>query len=303
MPHLLGKYQAQDLGGGYRPGPFAGFLGRAYDPFGTDAPPSKPSDPVDLTLPDFAPAPGLTLDRLSRRRSLLQQVDARLHAAERSSLMAAMTRIEQRAFQLTTSSEARRAFDLSAETPALRDRYGRNRYGNSLLTARRLVEAGVPFVTVSWDVILPAEFDYDAWDTHTRNFAILKERNLPVFDRGFSALLDDLAARGLLEETLVLVMGEYGRTPKINAGAGRDHWPFCYSALMAGAGVRGGTVYGKSDAQAAYPAEDPVSPQDIIATVYNRLGIDPYAPLISDLQGRPLPLLDSGRVIEEILTG
>jgi len=302
MPHVLGKYQAADLGGGLRPGPFAGFLGRAYDPMATDCRPSKPADPADLLLPELAPAAGLTLDRLHRRRSLLQQADAQLRAAERSPAMAALSRTEQRAFELTTSSEARKAFDLAREPAALRDRYGRNRYGNSLLTARRLVEAGVRFVTVSWDVILP-DFDYDAWDTHNRNFAILKERNLPVFDLGFSALVEDLARRGLLDETLVVCMGEYGRSPKVNASGGRDHWPFCYSAVLAGAGVRGGTVYGKSDPHAGYPAEDPVSPQDLCATVYNRLGLDPYQPLIADRQGRPLPLLDSGRPLTEILTG
>jgi uncharacterized protein (DUF1501 family) len=164
-----------------------------------------------------------------------------------------------------------------------------------------LVEAGVRFVNVTWDLFWDRiQIDYDCWDTHTRNFAILRENKLPFLDQTYSALLEDLEHRGLLDETLVVIMSEMGRTPKINGNAGRDHWTFCYSVLFAGAGIQGGTVYGASDASAAYVKDKPVSTSDICATIYHCLGIDPHMTL-PDRTGRPVPIAHGGQPIRDIL--
>jgi uncharacterized protein (DUF1501 family) len=164
------------------------------------------------------------------------------------------------------------------------------------------VEAGVRFVNVTWDLFWDRmPIDYDCWDTHTRNFPILRENNLPQFDQTYSALLEDLEDRGLLDETLVIVLSEMGRTPRVNANAGRDHWTFCYATWLAGGGVRGGTVYGTSDAQAAYVRDRPVSPADVCATIYECLGIDPEM-TVPDRSGRPIPVAHGGRPIYDILT-
>src|SRR5581483_1441772 len=211
------------------------------------------------------------------------------------------SRSQQRAFGLLTSSQARAAFDLGREDVRLRERYGRTLFGNCTLIARRLVEAGVRFVNVTWDIFWDRyRLQYDGWDTHTRNFPILREYNLPYFDRAYSALLQDLHERGLLDETLVVVMSEMGRTPRINPAGGRDHWTYCYSMLLAGGGVRGGSAYGVSDAQAAYVKDRPVSPADVCATIYECLGIDPDMP-IHDRSGRPIPVAHGGRPIRELL--
>jgi uncharacterized protein (DUF1501 family) len=189
----------------------------------------------------------------------------------------------ERAFDLLTSAAAQRAFDLSHEDERARQRYGMHPFGQGCLLARRLVEAGVPLVTVNW------ARDDAFWDTHSNNFNQLKHNLLPPFDRAYAALLDDLSQRGLLDETLVVCLGEFGRTPKINKAAGRDHWAPCNSVVLAGGGVRGGQAYGASDRQAAYPAHSPVTPQDIAATIYHALGIDPRTELRDPLN-RPLPL-------------
>jgi len=181
------------------------------------------------------------------------------------------------------------------------ERYGRTLFGHSTLIARRLVEAGVRFVNVTWDLFWDrVQVDYDAWDTHTRNFPILRENKLPYFDLTYTALLEDLDQRGLLDETLVVVMSEMGRTPKINPNGGRDHWTYCYSMLFAGGGIRGGAVYGASDAQAAYVKDRPVSTADVCATIYACLGIDPDMP-VYDRGGRPHPVARGGQPIREIL--
>ncbi|MBW3541748.1 MAG: DUF1501 domain-containing protein, partial [Planctomycetes bacterium] len=211
-------------------------------------------------------------------------------------------RHRERAFDILTSSNLKSAFDLTDEAPALVERYGRSLFGNSALIARRLVERGARFINVTWDLFWDrVKVDYDAWDTHTNNFAILKQNKLPGFDQTFSALMEDLEARGLLDETLVVVMSEMGRTPRINGNAGRDHWTFCYSALFAGAGIRGGTVYGASDAQAAYVKDHPVSTSDICATVYQCLGIDPEL-RVPDALSRPVEIAHGGKPIHAILT-
>jgi uncharacterized protein (DUF1501 family) len=189
----------------------------------------------------------------------------------------------------------RRAFDLAAEDPKLRDRYGRTKLGQSMLLSRRLVEAGVRFVTV-YDGQYNGQLAN--WDSHADNFPRHKDALLPPADRGFAALIDDLTVRGLLDETLVIAMGEFGRTPKINGTAGRDHWPYCYSVVLAGGGVRGGITYGASDKLGAYPDADGVTPSDLAATLYWRLGLDPTREIV-DLTGRPYKLAD-GRPIRAV---
>src|SRR5207244_2261974 len=242
------------------------------DPHGDKgAPPPQPGRPQVVrgrpVLPDSILGADLTIDRLNTRRGLVRQIDDRLRAASESLGSFDLTR--QRAFDLLTSPKVKKAFDLDSEDPRLVERYGRTLFGHSTLIGRRLVEAGVRFVNVTWDLFWDrVQVDYDAWDTHTRNFAILKENKLPYFDLTYTALLDDLERRGLLDETLVVVMSEMGRTPKINANAGRDHWTYCYSVLFAGAGIRGGTVCGASDAQAAFVKDRPVSPADKIGRAH-----------------------------------
>ncbi len=296
-----------------RPGPYAGFLGKRFDPLFTecnphndpDAPAERPWYPQVLRgtpqIPNATASDAITIDRLDRRRGLLQQVEDQLRHKGTAEAYDQYDRNQRRAFDLLTSSEARRAFDLETADPRLLDRYGRTLFGNSALIARRLVEAGVRFVNVTWDVYWERlKLQHDGWDTHGRNFAILKDYNLPYFDMTFSALMDDLNARALLDETLVVVMSEMGRTPKINTNAGRDHWTYCYSVTLAGAGIRGGTVFGASDAQAAYVKDRPVRPADLCATIYQCLGIDPEM-TVPDRTGRPVSIAQGGQPIAEIL--
>ncbi|HMC66959.1 MAG TPA: DUF1501 domain-containing protein [Gemmataceae bacterium] len=268
------------------PGFFAGFIGGKYDPLFIPQDPSKP---------DFRPLPtveGSAAQRLTERRSLLSEIDRQRQGLEASGITRSYDVYHEKAFNLVVSPAARRAFDLSSENNRLRERYGPTAFGQGLLLARRLVQAGVRLVTVNW------ARDDAFWDTHANNFKQLKNDLLPPFDVGFSALLEDLAQRGLLEETLVVCLGEFGRTPKINGAAGRDHWAPCNSVVLAGGGVRGGQVYGASDRIAAYPATTPVSPSDLAATIYHALGINPHTEL-RDHQGRPLPLC-TGRPLTEL---
>src|SRR5262249_47970129 len=226
-----------------------------------------------LATPDSGPP--TVIDALDERRSLLQQLDNGLRQADSNALRNHGAR-QDRAFDLLTSGEVRSAFDLDREPNRLRDRYGRTLFGASALLARRLVERGTRFVNVSWDNFSNRyKVSNEAWDTHENNFGILRTTHLPGLDRTYSALMEDLDARGLLDETLVVMMGEMGRTPRVNDKGGRDHWTFCYSVVLAGAGVRGGSVYGASDAQAAYIKDNPVHIRDLVATIYHCLGIDP----------------------------
>lgn len=291
--------------GSFLPGQDAGFLGAQFDPF-LAGDPSLPN----YTVPGLTLADGLDLARVQRRQSLRSVVD---RALEHPSLerLDSLDLHYRKAHELISSADARRAFDLSLESTAVRERYGldpdnpRNRearafgglphLGQCLLLARRLIEAGVRVVTVCTG----ARFD-QTWDTHRQHFPLLKQSILPMFDRGFSALLEDLHARGLLDDTLVLAVGEFGRTPRVgqitsDAGAdrnGRDHWPYCYSVLLAGGGMPGGTYYGASDRFGAYPARDPVTPADIAATVYQIMGISPQTMLHDPSQGRLVPLCE-----------
>jgi hypothetical protein len=293
------------------PGPYAGFLGKRYDPFFTecspyvDHPPEKQHEPQPLRgeprIPHSVLGGGITLDRLNTRQSLIQQFDEQLGQTEGQPALGNFDSYQQRALSLLTSRKVKAAFDLERVDPRLRDRYGRTLFGASTLIARQLVEAGVRFVNVSWDTYwMRLKLQYAGWDTHEHNFPTYRNYNLPYFDLTYSALLEDLDERGLLDETLVVVLSEMGRTPKINKNGGRDHWTFCYSVILAGGGVRGGAVYGASDAQAAYVKDNPVSTGDICATIYECLGIDPQMP-IRDYSGRPVPVAHGGRPIREIL--
>jgi hypothetical protein len=268
----------------------AGCLGRAYDPY--TLPFVRPGDgALNLSSIESVMA-RVDVPRLGGRRQLLRQMDRAAPALEASDGMRNLDGFTRRAFELLASPASRDAFDLAREPQSVRDLYGPSPFAQSCLLARRLVEAGVPLVTVY-------SFGDRDWDTHDRNFPTLRDKLLPPTDRGLSALLEDLHNRGLLDETLVVVMSEMGRTPRVNGGAGRDHWSFCYSVVLAGGGVRGGQVYGSSDRGAAYPSTNPVSPADLVATIYHCLGIDPRTH-IADQQGRPL-IVGTGTPLRALL--
>jgi hypothetical protein len=304
VPFVTAPYiMTEGIGGPPSPGIYGGWMGHAYDPFEVNRHRSEKEDP---NSPDFG-FPELTLRaevnpaRLAGRRGLLGQINARADALQRSGIARTMDAYQQRAFALLTSGATRRAFDLSREPAPLRARYGRNIYGQSCLLARRLVEAGTRMVLVRWAPDCNA-----TWDTHGTianqppAFHVLKGTLLPQLDAGLGTLLEDLHLRGLLGETLVVVMGEFGRSPKVNPWAGRDHWPRCYSVLLAGGGVRGGDVYGKSGRLGEDPSEDPVTPHDVVATVYSLLGVPPQTEL-TDPQGRPVRVGGPGKVIQGVL--
>lgn len=283
-------------------GQFAGWLGPVYDPFTFDNDPSR----ADYKVADMSLREDLSAARLSQRRQLLAQFDRSL--AARSPQFTARKENYRRAYELlTSSSDQSGAFNLKDEPQKLRESYGMNPHGQSVLQARRLIERDVPLVTVYWpnDGIKNVSV---YWDTHSRNFIDLKDRLMPVTDRAFSALLDDLEDRGMLDDTLVIWTGEFGRTPKVgqrnsDAGAGRDgrdHWPGCFTSILAGGGAKGGFVYGKSDRHAAYPSADPVAPQDLIATIYHALGV-PANLSLTDTQGRDHEV-NPGKTIHELLS-
>lgn len=275
--------------GGDVPGQTGGLAGQRFDPFDIKADPSQPGFHVPgLTVPGEMPAL-----RLDRRRSLLAQVDTAAKVTDRSLAARGFHDLQDRVFSLLDSPDTRHAFALDSEPGSVRDAYGRHKFGQSCLLARRLVQAGVPVVAVYWE-------RGQVWDTHGNNFKDLKERLLPPMDEGVSALITDLAARGLLDQTLVLVTGEFGRTPKINANAGRDHWPGVYTSLVAGGGIKGGFVYGASDEIAEFPARDPVYPWDLAATLYHLMGVDPAVAEIRDRQDRPIRVCE-GEIVRGIL--
>jgi hypothetical protein len=264
------------------------YLGSSAAPFVIEADPNAP----DFAVPDIVPPPVLAADRLERRRELLRQVDRYQMAVERRANRhaRAVSDYQREAFNLMTSPAARRAFDIHAEPSRLREEYGRNSLGQSCLMARRLVEAGVRCVTI----------DHSNWDTHDNNFATLRRDLLPALDGGLSALFRDLADRGLLSTTLVLVTGEFGRTPRINRNAGRDHWGPAFTVALGGGGIHGGRVVGRTDPRAERPADHPHGPEDLAATLYHLLGIDAKEELYTP-EGRPVPIVNNGRVIRELL--
>jgi hypothetical protein len=282
------------------PGQHASFLGKAHDPlfFGED--PNQPGFQLpELSLPD-----GVSIGRLQRRRQLQQLIDQQTRLLETSPAARGFDNYYEKALAMLTTDRVRKAFNLEDEPPAIRERYGRTTYGQSCLLARRLVEAGVKFVTVYFsNSIGGRKVGSGGWDTHgfdnTRMYKIVNHYQLPITDQTLPTLLDDLEWRGLLDETLVVWVGEFGRTPKINKNESRDHWPQCYSALLAGGGVQGGAVHGTSDEHAMYPAEHPVRPDDLAATMFYLLGLDPHAE-IRDTSDRPLAIAQ-GRPITEII--
>jgi hypothetical protein len=265
------------------PGFFSGFMGNAYDPMFVSQ---------HANNPGFQPLPKVdSRKRLLNRRRLLSEFD---HSASYLRHVAAVNgfdSFQSQAFDLLTSAAARRAFDVTGEAEQLRNRYGMTPFGQGCLLARRLIEADVSLVMVNW------ERDDAFWDTHADNFNQHRKTLLPNMDRGFSALLEDLDQRGLLDETLVVCLSEFGRTPKINAKAGRDHWAACNTVVLAGAGIGGGQVYGKSDRQAAYPVEHPVSPENLASTIYHLLGVNPNT-MLRTPKGQPVHLTKGEPLLE-----
>jgi uncharacterized protein (DUF1501 family) len=268
-----------------------GSLGALYDPFRLEYNPEQGMQIPALQLPAE-----LSPDRLGDRKALMRALDDLDRRGELLRKVRAIDDYRAQAFAMLISPRARTIFDLAQEPAKLADRYGRTRFGQSCLLARRLVEHGVPFVQVNWSDHVEAEEDSGdgGWDHHYRNFQIMQDRHAPWLDQSLSALLSDLSERGLLATTIVVVMGEFGRMPKINAKAGRDHWEHCYSALLAGGGVRGGRVIGSSDRRAEHPHAHPVAPTDVAATVFHAIGI-------TSEQMATLGMSMSGKVIEALL--
>ncbi len=295
LPHVM--YNVVQL-----PGQVAGFLGSSHNPFQVNADPAA----ADFQLGELELPGEDSLARLDHRETLLHTLDQELHRQDSlarlasgpdaaSPLLNARDTYTEKAFRLLRSPAVRRAFHLDEEDPRLRDHYGRNKHGQSVVLARRLIEAGVRFVTV-----FDGQYNGQLanWDAHADVFNRLKDVLLPPADQALAALINDLAARGLLDTTLVIAMGEFGRTPRINGTAGRDHWPHCYSVVLAGGGIRGGTLFGASDKLGAYPESDPVTPGDLAATLFWRFGLNPRREM-ADLSGRPYRLAD-GQPIERL---
>lgn len=277
------------------PGQHAGLLGPRHDPWQI----SRDPNAADFRMDNLRLADGIEVDRLGDRRRLLDRFNRQQELLLDPAVGKRLTDQQELAFSVLTSGKVAQAFEMDREPSAVRDRYGRHAFGQSLLLARRLVQAGVPVVQANMGIV-------QNWDTHGDNFGRLKGRLLPPLDQGVAALLDDLDASGLLDDTLVMMLGEFGRTPKISGmrtgkDVGRDHWAACFFGLFAGAGVRGGQVIGKSDKIGGYPITTPYSPDDVGATVYHVLGIDPTAE-IRDRQNRPA-ILNRGEAIQSLFTG
>jgi hypothetical protein len=301
VPNSLGRLQEQ---GQYpRPGEHAGWLGQRYNPLTTridkksltDNPYWRDCSDDELTfrINGMGMQDGLTIDRLNDRRSLLSQLNDEIKTKDLILNGKGLDDFRQRAYELVTSEKAKLALDIRQEPAEIRDRYGRHLFGQASLMARRLVEAGVRFVTVQYDCV-----DGYSWDSH-RNSDDVGKHLLPTFDQAYSALISDLEQRGLLDDTLVVATGEMGRTPAANAQWGRDHWSTLFSTVLAGAGIPGGQVYGKSDKDAAYAIEKVVSPEDLAATIYHALGID-HEMRVNDFQNRPTPIVDGGKPVLQL---
>jgi hypothetical protein len=283
--------------GSITPGQHASFLGKAHDPLFVAQDPNDPS----FRLPELSLPASITPGRLENRREVLRLIDGQGELLESSAKARGIEAAYGKALSMLTAPGVKKAFDLSAEPASVRDRYGRTTYGQGCLLARRLVEAGVKFVNVYFSQSIGG--CTGGWDTHGFNnkpmYPILKNYLLPITDQTLPALLEDLDGRGLLDTTLVVWVGEFGRSPRINQIAGRDHWPGCYPALLAGAGVKRGFVFGASDKVGAYPASDPLRPEDLSATMFHLLGIDPRTE-VRDALNRPLPI-SAGSPITGIL--
>lgn len=272
-----------------QPGFFGGFVGRHHDPLFV----LKDPNAADFSIPELTLQTGVSAERLSIRRALFAGLDQRVSEQTKAR---GMSGLQSRAIDLLTSQAAQEAFQISSEPDNVRESYGRNIYGQSLLLTRRLLEAGTRLVTLSWAPDANA-----TWDSHSSNFVKLKNTLLPQLDAGVSALVADLADRGMLERTVVAIMGDFGRTPKINGNnAGRDHWNYCYSLQLIGGGFREGLIYGASDRTGAFPARDPLIPGDIVSTMYHCLGIR-HDSHVHDQFDRPFRLVPSGDVVSELL--
>jgi hypothetical protein len=283
VPYVSMPYITKEgAGGPPQPGFFGGLLGRTRDPLWVLKDPNAPG----FDVPELSVAADVPLSRIDTRRDLLRRV-----GRDGGDLDA----IQQKAFDLLTAPATQKAFRLDTESQRIRDAYGRNIYGQSVLLARRLIEAGTRVACISWAPDANA-----TWDTHGNNFVSLKTRLLPQLDAAVSSLIEDLVVRGLFERTLVVVMGEFGRSPKVNAAAGRDHWNYCYGLMLAGGGIRGGHVFGASDKIGGRPSSNPVTPADIVATIYHCLGVSKDLEL-NDSQHRPIQLVASGDVIRDVL--
>ncbi len=278
-------------GGNLPHGQDAGFLGKAYDPFALMTDPSKPN----FKVPDLLPPPEIGEARLDRRRKLRAIVDETVNNFTASDNAKLLDSNFEAAFRMMTSPQARSAFDLSKEPSEVRERYGMNRFGQCCLLARRLIEAGVRFVTVNTFLTV---FNEITWDIHGSNpfTSIEGMRTIvaPMYDKAYTALLEDLSQRGMLADTLVCNLAEFGRTPRVNPAGGRDHWPQCWTTYFAGGGVQGGRVVGMSDRIGGVPAERPVEASEVVATIYHSLGLDLETKLPGP-QGRPFPLVDTGK--------
>ncbi len=285
--------------GSVTPGQHASFLGKAHDPLFFTTDPNQ----AEFKLPELSLPNDLPLERVHRRREIQQLIDRQARLLDQSATVQGLDQYYEKALTLLTSDRVRKAFHLSEEPADVRDRYGRTTYGQGCLLARRLVEAGVKVVTVYFsDSIGGREVNSGGWDTHgfdgSRMYKIVDKYQYPITDQTLPALLNDLEDRGLLDETLVVWMGEFGRTPKINKNESRDHWPHCYSALLAGGGTKRGYIHGASDKHGMYPDDSPVRPEDLAATIYQLLGIDPRSE-IYDRSARPLVI--SGDPVEEVI--
>ncbi len=292
-PHVIAD-------GSRTPGQAASFLGKKHDPLFV---PRDPNDP-NFQLPELSLPDNLSIDRLQARRGLQQLIDEQSRLLDYSAEARGLDDYYRRAIGMLNSRRLREAFDLSREPAPLRDAYGRTTYGQGCLLSRRLVESGVKFVTCYFSNSIGGQSTTrGGWDTHgfnnTRMYPIVEKYHFPITDITLPTLIHDLEQRGLLDETLVVWMGEFGRTPKINKNASRDHWPRCYSVLLAGGGVKPGYIYGASDKTGSEPAENPVTLEDLSATIYYLLGIDPTT-LVHDLQGRPL-MISSGEPILDVV--
>lgn len=275
--------------GGEAPGQHGGWLGSAHDPLLVTGDPND----ANWKVPALRLQDGLSAELLADRFALLKQLDTQRAALDRAAVSQRLATQQEQAVGLLSSPHVREAFDLSQESSQTRDRYGRNIHGQCVLLARRLVEKGVPVVNVNWH-----NDGQNFWDTHGNNFNRLQKDLIPPADQALSALLTDLSERGMLEDTIVAWVGEFGRRPQLTNGTGREHWPYCYSGLLAGGGITGGAVYGASDAQAAYPVANAVTPQDYAATLLHALGI-PHDLTMNNLEGRPHPVY-GGKPIEAL---
>lgn len=288
-----------------RPGQFAGRIGMEHDPFYVNG---SFDEPLKFNAPTISMGGGMTAARMQDRHALLNAMNQARRELDQEAAIQNYVKQQERAFELLSSSSTTSAFDIKSESQKLRERYGNTINGTSLLMARRLVEAGVPFVTVFWkedESIANQCKSAGGWDTHGDNFNCLRKYLLPQFDQAFSAFMEDMSGRGLLDETLVMVTSEMGRMPKVGdrrsggtIGAGRDHWTSCMSVLMAGAGIRGGQVVGETDARAELPKDRPIRPEDITKTVYYAMGISDLE--AKDKLGRPYNLLDEGKPLTEL---